>query len=122
MNTKVEGQASRFDIVKWVLVSAIVVAGVVGNTYFSDESLLYRVLALLVMGGVSLVVALQTAKGAALWDLIKESRVEIRKVVWPSHQETLQTTFIVVAVTLIMALILWMLDSLLGMIISKIIG
>lgn len=122
MNTKVEGQASRFDIVKWVVVTAIVVAGVVGNTYFSDESLLYRVLALLVMGGVSLAIALQTAKGASLWNLIKESRVEIRKVVWPTHQETLQTTFIVVAITLIMALILWMLDSLLGMIISKIIG
>jgi preprotein translocase subunit SecE len=122
MNTKVEGQASRFDIVKWVVVAAIVVAGVVGNTYFSDESLLYRVLALLVMGGVSLAIALQTAKGASLWNLIKESRVEIRKVVWPTHQETLQTTFIVVAITLIMALILWMLDSLLGMIISKIIG
>jgi preprotein translocase subunit SecE len=74
------------------------------------------------MGGVSLAIALQTAKGASLWNLIKESRVEIRKVVWPTHQETLQTTFIVVAITLIMALILWMLDSLLGMIISKIIG
>ncbi|ROR94800.1 protein translocase subunit secE/sec61 gamma [Sinobacterium caligoides] len=122
MNAKVEDQASKFDIIKWVLVVAIVVAGVVGNTYFSDESLLYRVLALIVMAGVAVAIALQTAKGAAFWGLIKDARIEIRKVVWPTHQETLQTTFIVVALTLVMALILWMLDSVLGWAISKIIG
>jgi preprotein translocase subunit SecE len=54
--------------------------------------------------------------------LAKEARVEIRKVVWPTRQETTQTTLIVVAVVLVMALVLWGLDSLLGWLISLIVG
>ncbi|MFO6237257.1 preprotein translocase subunit SecE, partial [Pseudomonas aeruginosa] len=50
------------------------------------------------------------------------ARVEIRKVVWPSRQETTQTTLIVVAVVLVMALLLWGLDSLLGWLVSMIVG
>ncbi|WP_438504165.1 preprotein translocase subunit SecE [Acinetobacter towneri] len=53
---------------------------------------------------------------------MKEARVEIRKVVWPTRQETMQTTLIVVAVVLVMALLLWGLDSLLGWLVSLIVG
>ena len=49
-------------------------------------------------------------------------RSEIRKVVWPTRQETTQTTLIVVAVVLVMALLLWGLDSLLGWLVSMIVG
>ena len=63
-----------------------------------------------------------TAKGQAFFSLAKEARVEIRKVVWPSRQETTQTTLIVVAVVLVMALLLWGLDSLLGWLVSMIVG
>jgi preprotein translocase subunit SecE len=56
------------------------------------------------------------AKGHCfLWRWLKEARTEIRKVVWPTRQETTQTTLIVVAVVLVMALVLWGLDSLLGL-------
>jgi preprotein translocase subunit SecE len=54
--------------------------------------------------------------------LAKEARVEIRKVVWPTRQETTQTTLIVVAVVLVMSLLLWGVDSLLGWIVSLIVG
>ena len=70
-------------------------AAVVGNSYFADQSLLYRVLGILALGAVAGLVALQTAKGAAFWTLVKGSRTEIRKVVWPTRQETVQTTMIV---------------------------
>ncbi|MBP5143215.1 preprotein translocase subunit SecE, partial [Pseudomonas chlororaphis] len=53
---------------------------------------------------------------------VKEARTEIRKVVWPTRQETTQTTLIVVAVVLVMALLLWGLDSLLGWLVSLIVG
>ena len=53
---------------------------------------------------------------------MKEARIEIRKVVWPTRQETTQTTLIVVAVVLVMALLLWGLDSLLGWLVSLIVG
>jgi preprotein translocase subunit SecE len=122
MNVKAEAKDSRFDLPKWLLVTALVIAGVVGNQYFSAEPILYRVLALLVVAALAGLIALQTSKGQAFWVLAKEARVEIRKVVWPTRQETTQTTLIVVAVVLVMALLLWGLDSLLGWLVSLIVG
>ncbi|MEM1149435.1 MAG: preprotein translocase subunit SecE [Pseudomonadota bacterium] len=118
----VEQNAGRLDSLKWLVVGALVAGGVVGNSYFSEESLLYRVLGLVALAVVAALVALQTAKGAAFWDLVKGSRTEIRKVVWPTRQETVQTTMIVVAFVLLTALILWMLDSFLGWLVSQAIG
>ncbi|MDR7026638.1 preprotein translocase subunit SecE [Pseudomonas peli] len=122
MNVKAEAKDSRFDLLKWLVVATLVIAGVVGNQYFSAEPILYRVLALLVVAALAGVIALQTSKGQAFWVLAKEARVEIRKVVWPTRQETTQTTLIVVAVVLVMALLLWGLDSLLGWLVSLIVG
>jgi preprotein translocase subunit SecE len=121
MNSKADG-AGRFDKAKWVLVALLVVVGVAGNIYFGDQSLLYRVLALLALGVLAAYVALQTTQGAAFARLARESRIEIRKVVWPTRQETTQTTMIVVVFVLVSALILWGLDSLLGWLASMIIG
>ena len=120
MNT--ETTASRFDGIKWLLVGLIVAVGVVGNSYFSDQSLRYRVLGLLALAAVAGLIALQTAKGAAFWALIKGSRTEIRKVVWPTRQETVQTTLIVLGFVLLVALFLWGLDALLGWLVSLVIG
>ena len=118
----VETTASRFDGLKWLIVFALVGAAVVGNSYYADQSLLYRVLGIVALGIVAGLVALQTAKGAAFWDLVKGSRTEIRKVVWPTRQETVQTTMIVVVFVLLVALILWGLDSFLGWLVSLAIG
>ncbi|MDC9720797.1 MAG: preprotein translocase subunit SecE [Gammaproteobacteria bacterium] len=115
-------QNSRFDIVKWIFVLALVIAGIVGNSAYSDQSLLYRTLALVAMAGVALFVALQTTKGRGYALSFKEARKEIRKVVWPTRQETTQTTLIVVVVVFIMALVLWGLDSFLSWAVSSIIG
>lgn len=114
----VETTTSRFDTVKWTIVFILVAVAVVGNSYFSDQSLLYRVLGILALSAVAGLVALQTAKGEAFWTLVKGSRTEIRKVVWPTRQETVQTTMIVVAFVLLVAMILWGLDSLLGWLVS----
>lgn len=122
MNSKVEAEGSRFDSVKWLLVALLIAAGVVGNAYFGGQSLLYRVIALLVLAALAAFVALQTAQGAAFWKLAKEARIEIRKVVWPTRQEATQTTLIVFAFVLLMALILWGLDSLIGWLASLILG
>ncbi|XEG73365.1 preprotein translocase subunit SecE [Pseudomonas sp. abacavir_1] len=122
MNAKAEAKESRFDILKWLLVAVVVVVGVVANQYYSAQPLLYRVLGILVLAVVAGFVALQTVKGRAFFTLAKEARAEIRKVVWPTRQETTQTTMIVVAVVLVMALVLWGLDSLLGWLVSMIVG
>lgn len=122
MNSKVEAEGGRLDSIKWLLVVLLIAAGVVGNVYFAGQSLLYRVIGLLVLAGLAAFVALQTVKGAEFWKLAKEARVEIRKVVWPTRQEATQTTLIVFAFVLLTALILWGLDSLVGWLASRILG
>ncbi len=122
MSSKAETREYRFDALKWALVIAAVAVGVVGNSIYSAQPLLYRVLALLALAVVALVIAYQTAKGNALWRLLQESVVEVRKVVWPTRQETNQTTLLVVAVVIVMALILWGIDTILGFLASRIIG
>lgn len=122
MTPKAEAQSSRFDLVRWLAVVALVVVGVVGNQYYSASPILYRVLVLLALAAAAVFIGLQTVKGKSFAVLVKEARTEIRKVVWPTRQETTQTTLIVVAVVLVMALLLWGLDSLLGWLVSLIVG
>jgi len=122
MTANTEEKVYRLDAIKWLLVVAIVAAGIVGNSHFSAESILYRALGLLVLAAVAIVVALQTAKGAAIADVVRGALVELRKVVWPTRQETNQTTLIVLAVVFFMAIVLWLLDTLFGFIASNIIG
>ncbi len=122
MSTHTEPGQSLTDWFKWIVVAAVVAGGVFGNWYYQDQSLLYRVLALLALAAVAALVTFQTNQGKALWTLIKESRVEIRRVVWPNRQETTQTTFIVVGLVLVFSMILWGLDSLLSWIVSVVIG
>ena len=122
MNAKTEENAGTLDGLKWLVVVLLVAAGIGGNFYYAEYSLLYRVLGLLVISFIAAFVAVQTVKGAAFWQLAKEARTEIRKVVWPTRQETTQTTLIVVAFVFVMALILWGLDTLLGWLVSLVIG
>jgi preprotein translocase subunit SecE len=122
MSSKEEDQVSRLDSARWILIVAIILGGVYANTLFATEPVLYRAMAGIALMGVSVAIMLQTALGKATWELAKESRVEIRKVVWPTRQETVQTTFIVVAVVIFVALILWILDSSVSWIVQGVIG
>ena len=122
MSAAQETNSSALDGVKWLVVALIVGAGAYCNWYFAEESLLYRVVALIIVAFVAGFIALQTAKGASLWLILKEARIEFRKVVWPTHQETVQTTLLVLVVVVIAAIILWGLDSLLSWLVSGVIG
>ena len=122
MTEKSNTQSGRLDLLKWLAVAVIVAVGVYGNSYFSAESLLYRTIALLILGALAAWIAAQTSKGSAFVTLCLDARTEIRKVVWPTRQETTQTTIIVLIVVLIVALVLWLLDWGLGEIVSGIIG
>ncbi|MEE8058633.1 MAG: preprotein translocase subunit SecE [Pseudomonadales bacterium] len=122
MNANVETQRDGLNGLKWLLVTLLVIAAVGGNVYYADQSLLYRVLGLVALAIIAAFVAVQTTQGAAFWKLSKEARTEIRKVVWPTRQESTQTTMIVVGFVFIMSLILWGLDTLLGWLVSLAIG
>lgn len=120
MNTT--SRTSGLDWLKWLLVLAILAAAIFGNWYLGDQSLLNRVLAIVGLAVVALLIASQTEKGAAVYSLLKEARGEIRRVVWPTRQETTQTTFIVILLVIVFAIILWGLDSLLSWLVSTVIG
>lgn len=122
MSIQTEEKEYRLDFIKWALVIVLIAVGVVGNSHFSAQPLLYRVLALIALAAVAIFVGYNTQKGADLWALVQGSMVELRKVVWPTRQETNQTTMIVVAVVLVMSIILWLLDTFLGFVASKLIG
>ena len=110
------------DRLRWLAAVTLIVAGIGGNWYFQAESLLVRVVALLAIVGLSILTIWNSRRGQEIVSLLRESRSEVRRVVWPTNQETNQTTLIVLVIVLIFSLILWGLDSLLGWIISSIIG
>jgi preprotein translocase subunit SecE len=123
MNAKVEQGTSPLDMLKWALVVAIIAVGVWGNTYYAQEySPLYRALALIVLAALALGIAYLTEKGRAFVELLKEARVEAKKVVWPTRAETHQSTLIVAVVVAAMSLILWGLDSFLAFIVKLLLG
>jgi len=76
----------------------------------------------LVGAGLAAFIAVQTERGRSVWGLLKDARTEVRRVVWPSNQETTQTTLVVLVLVLVFALILWGLDSFLSWVVSSVIG
>ena len=122
MSVLAEDKQYRLDWLKWLVVFTLLGGAIYANWYYSAESVLYRVIGFLVVLAVAAAVASQTAKGAATIELAIGARTEWRKVVWPTKQERNQTTLIVLAVILLMALILWGIDSLLSWVAKLIMG
>ena len=121
-SSKEIGIGASLDWLKWGLVGIIVALAVYANWYYQEQSLFLRVLGLLIAGAAAFLIAVKTEKGNAAWNLIKEARSEIRRVVWPTNNETTQTTLVVLVMVFIFSLILWGLDSLLSWLVSSLIG
>ena len=114
MNDNVGQQQSSFlDKVKVLGSVLVLLAGIVSYYYLIQVSILFRVLIVLASVVVSLVIFFQTEKGQTLWEFFQGSRIEIKKVVWPTKQETFQTTLTVFIFVLIMGIFFWLLDFLL---------
>lgn len=115
MSTKTDATSSsnKLDTLKWLLVLLLLSTGVVGFYYFAEHSLLLRVVSLLGVVGLAIFIALQTEKGRRAKNFLQQTQIEVRKVVWPTRQETVQMTGIVILMVILVALIIWMLDSLL---------
>jgi len=104
-------ESGFLDIIKLLLAAGVLVGGLYSYYYFLEVSLPLRVL--MVLGGLAtgITVAMTSTQGQRLWAFIQGARIEIRKVVWPTKQETTQTAIAVFVFTLIMALFFWGLDS-----------
>jgi preprotein translocase subunit SecE len=110
MNTNAQTQGSPLDLVRWGVATVLLVAAVGAFYVFSDQSLLLRVVGLLVVLGIAVAVVWDTARGQRTRGFLSDARTEVRKVVWPTRQETVQTTIAVVVMVLIVAVFLWILD------------
>ena len=114
MNDNVEQeQSSLLDTLKLLGSVLILLVGIVSYYYLIQISILFRVLMVLASVVVSLVIFFQTQRGKTLWEFFQGSRVEIKKVIWPTKQETFQTTLTVFVFVLIMGIFFWLLDFLL---------
>jgi preprotein translocase subunit SecE len=114
MTEQVENGASVLDTAKLVAAVAILVGGIAAFYLLGDLPLAVRWLMVLGALAAGIVVALQSAQGRTFWQFVQGSRVELRKVVWPTRQETLQTTLVVLVAILVMGIFFWILDWLLG--------
>lgn len=114
MSAQTETTGSALDTVLLWAAVAILAASIFGFYYFEPQfNALVRVAGMLVGGALAVVVALQSVPGKAAWVVVRESRTELRKVVWPTRPETIQTTAIIMIVVLVLGMLLWGVDSLL---------
>jgi len=98
------------DTVKLALAAAILVGGIVGFYEYEQDSLLISVAVILAAVALAIVVFMQTERGRILWKFVQGSRVEIRKVIWPTQTEAMQTTLTVFVFVLILGIFFWGLD------------
>jgi len=113
MNAKVETESSRFDSLKLAIAVALLAAGIVAFYYFEGHLLVLRVLGLLAVAGISVLIASRSSTGKTVIGFIKGAQTEVRKVVWPTRAETVQTTLAVILMVFLVGIFLWLLDMVL---------
>jgi len=109
------------DKVKLALAILLVVGGIAGFYVFADQALLYRVLGLLVIIVVALAIAATTEFGRGIISFGRSASMEMRKTVWPTRKETTQTTLVVVVFVTILSIAIWIIDSVLRLIVTRLI-
>ncbi len=116
-NSEAQGSGRSADIFKWIIVCALLIIAIVGS--ITSVNIISRcVLCSCGCCRYCRCCRFMDHKGKATLAFAREARVEMRKVIWPTRQETLQTTLIVAAVTAVMSLILWGLDGILVRLVS----
>ena len=90
--------------------------------YFDDVRLFYRVLGMLTILVLSGFIGYQSDFGKLVYTYITDSKVELKKVTWPTKQETTQTTLGVIFIVIIVGILLWLFDMLLGWAIGTLYG
>ena len=113
MNAKAEMQGGRLDTLKLWAAILLMGAGIYGYYYFADVMVVLRVLGLLAVAAIAIGVVYQTVIGRTIVGFVSGAQNEVRRMVWPSRTETLQTTMAVVFIVLVVGVFLWLLDMVL---------
>ena len=108
-----EQKTGSLDTVKLLLAILTIVAGIGAFYYFAEFSLLFRVIGLLAALSVATRLVYITSLGQSFWQFAQGSRIELKKIVWPTKKETTHTTLIVIVMVLFVGILLWMFDGLL---------
>ena len=124
MNSKAEKSGSGFGDTLLLLISVIILLGGITAYYYYQELAItpVRVVALMAVVLLASWVAAQSQKGAAFFRFLKEADIERRKVVWPTHQEAVQTSLMVIVVTIIISLFLAAVDWGLGSLVRSLLS
>lgn len=110
MSAKEQTEVTTTDKAKVVLAIGVFLAGVVGFYLFEDHSPLIRVIGMVVVAIAAIGIAMTSQQGRNAWAFAREARQELRKVVWPTRQESVQTTLIVLVMVVIVSILLWLMD------------
>jgi preprotein translocase subunit SecE len=110
MDAKVDSKPTILDTLLLLTSVAILVGSIFAYYYYANESVLLRSVGVLLAFILAVWVAFQSAQGRTLWAFIQGSRVELRKVVWPTREEAIQTSIIVIVFAMIMGTFFWLLD------------
>ncbi|MGF1694045.1 preprotein translocase subunit SecE [Vibrio lamellibrachiae] len=121
-NAETPDSSNGADMMKWILTFVLLAAAVVGNYLYGEMSVVIRAAGVVVLIAAALGVSATTTKGKAAIVFARESRMEVRKVVWPTRQETMQTALIVLAVCIVMALVLWGIDGIMVRLVAFVTG
>ena len=123
MNIKTGAQTTdKRDLIKWLFVILLVASGIVSFYYFDEQSVLIRVVTLLTITIIAVWVAAKTERGKYTLNFIHESHIEVRRVVWPTRQETIQMTSVVLFMVVLLALVIWALDGILMWVVRLLTG
>ena len=124
MSSKAEtGKPPVVNTLLLALAAALLLAGVGSYYYFQDLAITpVRVVGLIAVAVVASFIAAQSDSGGAFFRFLKEADIERRKVIWPTHQETLQTALMVIIVTILISLFLAAVDWMLGAAVRSMVG
>ena len=110
----VESDKFNNNIPLLLLSSAILISGIAAFYYFSEIRMFYRVVALIFIMIFAAFITYHTDFGKTVYTYVTDSKIELKKVTWPTKQETLQTALGVVVVVIIIGIMLWLFDMLLS--------
>jgi preprotein translocase subunit SecE len=113
MSDKAESTSNPLDMVKWLVVAVLLGGLVYGYGAYEEVSVLYRALVAVTVVVVALGIASTTEKGQIFLTFAKDARIEVRKVVWPSRQEVVRMTLVILAATAVVGLMLYLIDMVL---------
>jgi preprotein translocase subunit SecE len=116
MTEQAQQSVTVLDTAKLAAGAAILAGGIAAFYLLPDLPIWLRWIIVLAALALGILVGLQSAPGKTFWGFVQASRTELRKVVWPDRQETLQVTVVVFVMLIVLALFFWALDTLLGFI------